>query len=213
MPTLSLLFTDALALAIAEGRKTVTRRPITRANSLCDGWSWTTEGWNAMDWTDAWIDGGPSPAGNAGPYLHVARPNPEHKGWRADGSREGTRHRVYCRHAPGDTLVVREAFNPHYFGVEKPAYRADWDGAAADVVPKPRWTPSIHMPRWAARSVRRIMSVTPELMDHTPLSEAEALREGFGSSAEFGAAWLSIYGARPRWVWRYEFSAENVRGM
>lgn len=27
-----------------------------------------------LDWSNAWVDNGPSPAGNAGPYLHVPYP-------------------------------------------------------------------------------------------------------------------------------------------
>lgn len=27
--------------------------------------------WNALDWSRAWVDMGPSPSGNLGPYWHV----------------------------------------------------------------------------------------------------------------------------------------------
>ena len=44
------------------------------------------------DWDNAWIDGGPSPAGNAGPYLHLPYPPDQ------------TSHRIYPTLAEGDTL-------------------------------------------------------------------------------------------------------------
>jgi hypothetical protein len=47
-----------------------------------------------LDWDSAWVDGGPSPAGNLGPYLKVPYPP------------EDTVHRVYSRIFVGDTLFV-----------------------------------------------------------------------------------------------------------
>ncbi len=47
-------------------------RPVTKHNSLVNGSSarrWTDARWTDLLIERAWIDGGPSPAGNAGPYL------------------------------------------------------------------------------------------------------------------------------------------------
>ena len=49
--------------------------PIRADNSLVDGWSrgMSTVPWRELDFATAWIDPGPSPAGNAGPYLKAFR--------------------------------------------------------------------------------------------------------------------------------------------
>lgn len=49
-----------------------------------------------MDFTAAYIDNGPSPAGNLGPYLKVPTTE-EDPGWR-------TVHRVYARFQPGERV-------------------------------------------------------------------------------------------------------------
>jgi hypothetical protein len=247
-----MLFADALAKAIADGRKTVTRRPITKRNSAPLGfWSEAAggdAGFDQLDWEAHLVAsaGEPEPPG-ASPctgrckgrdyccvfidgsavrrgdcYLHVPGVGGE------------TRQRVYCRHKSGDTLVVRECFAvvwgdadpcrcadkhesktlaycPKHDTIE---YRADTGFAAPggwhDLPPDERflnWSPSIHMPRWAVRSFRLVISITPELLG--PLSQLEAEREGFDSPEAFATAWSGIYGEGPRWVWRYEFSDKN----
>lgn len=70
---------------------------INAANSLIDG-SRSRYGipWRELDLAGAWIDPGPSPAGNPGPYLKARRLDP------LDLSREhpvGTVHRIYPRRA------------------------------------------------------------------------------------------------------------------
>jgi len=60
------------------------RQPLTPQNTRCDGrYKWPEWRWAGMNWTDAFVDPGPSPAGNPGPYLKVPFP------------KEGTRHRIY----------------------------------------------------------------------------------------------------------------------
>ena len=53
---------------ILSGRKTQTRRPITRVNSLIDGSPGVPYGhsWEDLDLEGAWVDPGPSPAGGSG---------------------------------------------------------------------------------------------------------------------------------------------------
>lgn len=61
-----------------------TRHPLTPQNTRCDGrQKWPQWRWDGMDWAGAFVDEGPSPAGNPGPYLKVAYPA------------DGTRHRIY----------------------------------------------------------------------------------------------------------------------
>ncbi|MCI8903507.1 MAG: hypothetical protein HFE70_04750 [Enterobacter sp.] len=109
---------------------------------------------------------------------------------------------------PGDRIWVRETFCsvPHH---EEPAgcsallYAADGNG------PYGKWTPSIHMPRWASRILLEITDVRVERLND--ISEEDARSEGIsGSSARdikeaYAALWRSIYGsdswqANP-WVW------------
>lgn len=55
-----------------------------------------------------------------------------------------------------------------------------------------RWRPSIHMPRKYARLFLSVDSVTQEnVLDVT---EADAVKEGFGSREEFLKVWRKIYG-------------------
>ncbi len=78
-----------------------------------------------------------------------------------------------CR--PGDILYVREAFCPNYFDEiiagyrsdglrgNRNAYKADYHkNVVGDVVPEPKWTPSIHMPKEAARIWLKVTDVRVE---------------------------------------------------
>lgn len=49
--------------------------------------------WPNLNFDAAWIDNGPSPAGNRGPYLKVP-------------GGDDSVHRVYCKHQPGGSIVV-----------------------------------------------------------------------------------------------------------
>ena len=53
------------------------------------------------------------------------------------------------------------------------------------------WRPSLHMPRWAARSVLRVTESNVEQLE--PLSDDEARAEGFVDSQAFTNAWDAIY--------------------
>jgi hypothetical protein len=243
-----MLFTDALARSILQGRKVVTRRPITRQTCLPVVFassstlpSWTSRsgveglaGFGDLDWSahtpdvdcselcetrdycSIFADGS---ATKGGQYLHV--PALDHE----------TRHRVYCRIVPGDRLWVREAWRVipdctspgeamvvYRVGASSRLCNLPEDVGAAELSKwsrlnkkgLPRWTPSLLMPRWAARTVREVVSVHAEQLG--PLTPEQALEEGFGSPTEFQNAWDAIYrdagktmASRP-WVWVTRFA-------
>ncbi|EAM8300652.1 hypothetical protein R212_24820 [Salmonella enterica] len=125
-----------------------------------------------------------------------------------------------------DRIWVRETFGD--CGVRL-VYRADTeDGAKCKVN---RWTPSIHMPRWASRILLEITNVRVERLNS--ISEQDALSEGIDrerleesqdnydciadhnmtgrptATGAFKYLWESIYGeenwqSNP-WVWVIEF--------
>jgi hypothetical protein len=159
--------------AILAGTKTMTRRLITPGTSLFDGRAWPKGAFEQMDWADAFVDPGPSPAGNAGPYLKVARPA------------ACSRHRIYPRIAPGDRLWAKETFargpsgrknagpvNPHNPG-QAVYYRAD--GEDGRVAGQP-WRPSIFMERWMSRVTLAVIGVRVERLH--AITEDDATAEG-----------------------------------
>ncbi|WP_145548504.1 ASCH domain-containing protein [Yersinia massiliensis] len=112
---------------------------------------------------------------------------------------------------PDDQLWVRETFGD--CGVRL-VYRSDSDDGAACMVK--RWTPSIHMPRWASRINLLITGVRVERL--RDISEQDASAEGVlaneysAARHVFGALWQSIYGADNSkswqgnpWVWVIQF--------
>lgn len=179
--------------ALIDRGKCQTRRTIKPTNSLFNGRGWTAlhkrQQW---DWANAWVDQGPSPAGNPGPYLHL----PWLAGDAADAF-EGTRHRIYPRVQPGDFLWVRETWadltETHgqpwerlntttglYERGRQPFgwYRADGDvpDYGNGVPPKVRWRPGIHMFRWASRLTLRVTDVRIERVQD--ITEEDAMAEG-----------------------------------
>ncbi len=89
---------------------------------------------------------------------------------------------TYSPYQPGDIIYVREAFCPNYFDESiagyrsdglrgnRNAYKADYHkNVVGDVVPEPKWTPSIHMPKEVARIWLKVKDVRVErLQDITP---------------------------------------------
>lgn len=172
-----------------EGPKTQTRRIPTCANTLVDGRGIGKKAWGAydFDFDKAYVDKGPSPAGNPGPYLQVP------------SKAYGTTHRLYPRIQPGDRLWVRETFgitskrNPliiqdapmfeytHYSETEPDCLDGKYDllyRATQKIDPDfpIRWRPSIFIPRWASRILLEVTDVRVERVQE--ISEEDAKAEG-----------------------------------
>ncbi|HBZ8551638.1 TPA: hypothetical protein MM834_004294 [Salmonella enterica subsp. houtenae] len=145
---------------------------------------------------------------------------------------------------PGDRIWVRETFRVHSRATDfatlvyRASVRNSWTEQThrvpVAVCNKPatadKWTPSIHMPRWASRILLEITDVRVERL-HS-ISERDALREGlfqlpasgryclqpgmqyFGMASHsakevYSWLWASVYGeeswAANPWVWVIEF--------
>ncbi len=210
---LPILFNTEMVRAILDGRKTVTRRAIKPKYREDEGGfqvctnKATGERWvEKYDWDERSFD---SPR-----YV-----NPPYQ--------------------PGDILYVRETFCPNYFDESiagcrgdglrgnRSAYKADYNKAVVgDVVPEPKWTPSIHMPKEAARIWLRCTDVRVEQLQE--ITDGGILKEGLDgvvfedeeeglsiiAKSRFVRLWnstikksdLARYGwdASP-WVWVIEF--------
>ncbi|KME79952.1 hypothetical protein SM12_02591 [Klebsiella pneumoniae] len=136
---------------------------------------------------------------------------------------------IICPHGkPGDRIWVREAFRVHsratdvatlvYKASERNSWTEQTHRVPVAVCNKPatpeKWTPSLHMPRWASRILLEITGVRVERL--RSMSQDDARAEGVIAASgpmEAGLAfrelWDSIYGeeswkANP-WVWVIEF--------
>ncbi|EOE4356769.1 hypothetical protein ACUB3A_002277 [Klebsiella pneumoniae] len=141
---------------------------------------------------------------------------------------------IICPHGkPGDRIWVREAFRVHsratdvatlvYKASERNSWTEQTHRVPVAVCNKPatpeKWTPSLHMPRWASRILLEITGVRVERL--RSMSQDDARAEGVIAASgpmEAGLAfrelWDSIYGeeswkANP-WVWVISF--ERVEG-
>ena len=210
-----ILFSAPMIRAILADRKTQTRRVMKCRNSLVDGVSISSETWDyyKFDFANAWVDPGPSPAGNEGPYL---------KAFACD---ESVR-RIYPRAWRGDVLWVRETFSyerRYPTGTGAAIWRwADGNPTDGDWT-KPK--PSIHMPRWASRITLKITDVRVERLQEISDDDCEAegikqrwtcINPGTGTYAhdndvrdDYRKLWSDINGAYSwtanPWVWVVSF--------
>ncbi|WP_419721794.1 hypothetical protein [Pantoea anthophila] len=128
--------------------------------------------------------------------------------------------------AVGDRLWVRETFRVHsratdvatlvYKASEQQSWTQQTHRVPIEKCNKPavvdRWTPSIHMPRWASRITLEITGVRVERLQD--ISGADMQAEGMRWREEFPCLWEAIYGeeswqANP-WVWVIEFKRVEV---
>jgi hypothetical protein len=220
-----ILFSGPMVRAILDGRKRRTRRVVSPHNSeFCSA---------KLFWDHCDFDAESCFADNG--YLHV----PCHCqggdgftvtrdvdcghcqkfGW------EGTRHRLYPKWGEGDRLWVREAFDwvaGEVRAPRKPAKRFEATVYRADggSPPSGKWTPSIHMPRWASRLtlvlesvlVERLQEIDAEDVDAEGVPESEWSHVDGYRRNEFAAFWEQINGAGSwkanPWVWVLGFRVE-----
>ena len=184
-----ILFSGPLVRAILDGRKTVTRRPC--KSSVVET-----------------ADGHVVSPGPKGTRLVSSLPTPEEQ------HREMLSRCPYGE--PGDRLWVRET---HAVVGDPPtvAYRADLDASAladeAEVrrIVGPgwtRWTPSIHMPRWASRLTLRVTDVRVERLQD--ITEDDARLEGARRFPDLPGP--DPYGSAPRWSMRSPSTTEECLG-
>ncbi|HFU4525613.1 hypothetical protein [Klebsiella pneumoniae] len=194
-----MIFNGEMVRAILDGRKTQTRRIMA-----------------------------PQPADDIERCIF---PNPEAIGWKSSlRHKHGSTTAHFCHYGkPGDRIWVREAFASGLSTKSTLAYRAthkreDLEDGFYDTI---KWTPSIHMPRWASRILLEITNVRVERLNS--IHDVDAMREGIQnlttcSHSDFGIPgvvnaqhpvrafqllWESIYGADSwranPWVWVIEF--------
>ncbi|HHI0811420.1 TPA: hypothetical protein ACP4UQ_000703 [Escherichia coli] len=188
-----MIFNDGMVRAILDGRKTQTRR-IMKVQPVLNGNFFEVFG-------AAWSKGMTSVPAVPGHSLSTRCPFG----------------------VIGDRIWVRETWAEAGAGApDLTLYRANYPAHVpshyenvppADEI---RWTPSIHMPRWASRITLEITDVRVERLNS--ISEADAKAEGapteccvIGDKHFFGfrSLWKSIYGddswqANP-WVWVIKF--------
>ncbi|EBC7335392.1 hypothetical protein G6E34_003790 [Salmonella enterica subsp. diarizonae] len=195
-----MIFNAEMVNAILSGRKTQTRRPIkwkqTRFTEIAerdDGslWPWAED---CERGGDIWF---------ACPYGEI-------------GDRIWVREtfRVHSRATDVATLVYRASVRNSW---TEQTHRVPIAVCDKPATPE-KWTPSIHMPRWASRILLEITNVRVERL--RDLSEEDAKSEGITPPAggvlpgweyriNFRDLWMDIYGtdsweANP-WVWVIEF--------
>jgi hypothetical protein len=203
----SIIFNDAMSRAILSGAKTETRRPVKRQPVFPDAFA-----------------GAECDSMGLAVWKHT------------DGSTSGPVGNQPC--VPGDTLWVRECWRPEHFDTSV-EYRADkgvklfdasmmrtsdyddavrWSKKLAG-----RWAPSIHMPRWAARTVLDVLEVRVERLQDMTEEDARAegvepheypyCAEGARHRMSFARLWDTVYPAMPwasnPWVWVVRFKRQG----
>ncbi|EDS7120635.1 hypothetical protein S715_002796 [Salmonella enterica subsp. enterica] len=209
-----MIFNAEMVRAILEGRKTQTRRPVKPQPELTQN--------SGFSWNGVVYGAGSNDRETNRNFAHAKCPFGK----------------------PGDRIWVRETFRVHSRATDvatlvyRASVRNSWTEQTHRVpvavcnkqVTPDKWTPSIHMPRWASRILLEITAVRVERL-HS-ISERDALREGlfqlpasgryclqpgmqyFGMASHsakevYSWLWASIYGeeswAANPWVWVIEF--------
>jgi len=230
---LPLLLVEDLVRLTRAGMKTTTMRPMTAANSLIGGHA-SRKLFGRLDFLShrVFVDKGPSPMGNPGPYLHVPDDDPE----------DPALHRVYSRVQPGDAFWVRErarVIEVNGSGARRMVrlrYEVDEAESGWVLYPPRLATPVIGhcvangVHREGARTWLDVTSVQPRRP--VDVDELEARADGFPcelhpqgnppgkdcgcyvSAPRFRNAWREIYGeaSLAGWAWSYGFAFRGGGG-
>lgn len=207
MKAVPMIFNTEMVQALVDGRKSVTRRPVKLSpHSL-------KQGVTLKDIVKVWR------SKEEHLFSAVLNDNFDHVGTFS----------VPCR--TGDLIYVRETFcadpdcDHDSWDYHEMSYQ-EWIGCEcspaflpdelknhehciykASGVSDIRWTPSIHMPRWASRLTLEITGVRIEQLSDLRESRGSVVREGFDNWPQFKHVWEGIYGqSHPNdYVWVIEF--------
>ncbi|EFD5358714.1 TPA: hypothetical protein ACGS5H_002525 [Escherichia coli] len=195
-----MIFNGEMVRAILDGRKTQTRRPIKWKQTRCteigdreDGskWPWSEDAENVCDY---WH---PCPFGAVGDRIWVRET-----------------FRVHSRATDVATLVYKASVQQSW---TQQTHRVPIAVCNKPVAAE-KWTPSLHMPRWASRILLEITDVRVERL--ASISQEDAAKEGYPANPEpyggsmdkwlwFRQLWDSIYPEQSfshnPWVWVIEF--------
>ena len=182
-----MIFNAEMVRALLDGRKTQTRRPIiwkqtrfTEIGEREDGskWPWSEDAEHACDF---WH---PCPFGAVGDRIWV---------------REA--FRVHSRATDVATLVYKAS--------ERNSWTEQTHRVPVTVCNKPatpeKWTPSLHMPRWASRILLEITDVRVERLN--AISEEDAQREGVHTEVWDQTVVARNYAARDEF---FQFWSEDM---
>ena len=171
-----LLMKGPFVRATLEGRKTQTRRPI-----KC-GCNHLHKGGNPVKLFGDWSLSKPPHQYAGGDLYYWRGKRPELGDWietvQTDVDDCLTSLVPCTLGQTGDRLWVRETWTEATHGPKGPAdclYRAD-DNRGVEDLAEAKWTPSIHMPRWACRLVLPLVSVRVERVQD--ITEEDSIAEG-----------------------------------
>lgn len=182
-----IIFSTPMVRAILDGRKTQTRRifkPTRKMlKAICDEWMSRPGTIYPPDEIDYYNLLGMCPYGNEGDILYVRET------W-AEMCKEAL---PYC-----ECETEEEVAKYHYYEYRADNPRAKYPGGWDDAFPEeltadyiPKWKPSIHMPRKAARLFLKILDVKLEPV--TNISQEDVRKEGFDSLDGFIKLWNELY--------------------
>lgn len=172
MRTKPMIFNADMVKALVGGKKTVTRRPVTPAPEPSGlGYDW-------------W------PSNKFGSMIQVS----DFESIDSDYKREGTKD-IASDACPianiGDLIWVRETFchgpcgsapelTLYRSGHPQPELKRKYESVMGDEEIK--WTPSIHMPRWASRLTLKVTDIRIERVQE--ITEEQAVMEGMPTDEE-----------------------------
>ncbi|HCE1515498.1 TPA: ASCH domain-containing protein [Vibrio parahaemolyticus] len=193
MKTIPMIFNSDMVKALVNGRKTVTRRPA-KGVIYSDRMGFVFNG-----------------------YAHGI--GSDHRETMNNIIKRPVK--AGCPANIGDLIYVRETWaDAGANAPELTLYKANYPEhvpAHYENVPsisEIKWTPSIHMPRWASRLTLTVTDVRIETMKELRQDPEQVIREGFGSFPQFRHTWREIYGqCEPDdlvWVIEFEVIHQNI---